>query len=279
MVYVKSSSAYHSSHKDEDRCFIREDEDWAVYAVLDGHGGKQAVNKIHYSISLMYLEVLRQCDSSTLTESPEDFRDELAVMLEREYAFLDRHLEDHTQDFSGACITSVLLSVRHPICFVSHLGDCRAVLLQNGEVTAITADHQLSNPAEQLRVARTGAKTQYGRVCGLEPTRTLGDHDVKRGAPNAVSCVPELHMVHLASSKPPGKGKKGKESKDPLVLVLATDGVWCALSDSKAMSTAAMHLSKKPMPNVKGAASAVTKLAVTKGSTDDVTTIVIYMEV
>eukprot|EP01061_Rhynchopus_euleeides_P015717 TRINITY_DN26750_c0_g1_i1.p1 TRINITY_DN26750_c0_g1~~TRINITY_DN26750_c0_g1_i1.p1 ORF type:complete len:308 (+),score=86.42 TRINITY_DN26750_c0_g1_i1:42-926(+) len=291
--FVKSGTAGIASFKNEDRCFVVEEDDWAVYGVLDGHGGRAAVMQCVHLMPGMVLETLRGCDESALHTSPEDFREELSGRLERVYRTLDDHIISTVHDFSGACVTIMMLRKQVPYCFVAHLGDCRVVLMRDGAAVALTEDHQLSNPAECERVARTGYRTEYGRVAGLEPTRTLGDGDVKAEAPDAISCIPEVLMHCLQPAAPCGGGVARKSSKrqaggkvaskpgpaSPLMLLLATDGVWGTVRNSAACSTADRAMRGKAGLNARAAASAVTSLALAKGSDDDITAIAVYAEV
>lgn len=91
--------------------------------------------------------------------------------------------------------------------------------------------HDASNPAEINRViAAGGFLSSTGRFQGiLEPSRTVGDVDVKAEAPNGVIVsFPELFKVDIASDvfhgdEPPAV---------PAFLVLATDGIWDETSAS-----------------------------------------------
>jgi serine/threonine protein phosphatase PrpC len=61
--------------------------------------------------------------------------------------------------------------------FVSHVGDCRAVLSCNDGVTIqLTEDHKASNKAEKLRIEAAKGWVHNGRVNGdLGVSRSIGD--------------------------------------------------------------------------------------------------------
>lgn len=64
--------------------------------------------------------------------------------------------------------------------FIAHVGDCRAVLSDDGVATALTEDHKASNKHEKLRVEDAGGWISNGRVSGaLVVTRAIGDIQFK----------------------------------------------------------------------------------------------------
>lgn len=85
--------------------------------------------------------------------------------------------------------------------------------------------HDASNQAEVSRaLAAGGFVSSTGRFQGiLEPSRTVGDVDVKAEAPKGViASFPELFKVDIASDVYQGE----EPPAIPPFLVLATDGIW-----------------------------------------------------
>merc|ERR1719450_417230 len=92
---------------------------------------------------------------------------------------------------AGTCVCSCLIAGRYVWC--GNLGDCRSVLIQlqapeDGKAPAavkvngvfwMSKDQKASTPEESKRIAMAGGRVNGGRVEGLEPSRTLGDFDVK----------------------------------------------------------------------------------------------------
>merc|ERR1719329_1302163 len=141
---------------------------------------------------------------------------------------------------AGSCVLGCTIAGRHIWC--SNLGDCRAALLrlqlpENGSADArpskqprgpqvmsihwLSRDQKASLPEERRRIEQAGGHVCDGRVEGLEPSRTLGDFDVKcqvrRGV---ISIVPEVRHADLGDGSAPFQG----------VVVCATDGIWDVLS-------------------------------------------------
>eukprot|EP00929_Paragymnodinium_shiwhaense_P098069 TRINITY_DN59609_c0_g2_i1.p1 TRINITY_DN59609_c0_g2~~TRINITY_DN59609_c0_g2_i1.p1 ORF type:complete len:549 (-),score=94.64 TRINITY_DN59609_c0_g2_i1:149-1795(-) len=85
----------------------------------------------------------------------------------------------------------------------------------------LSRDHKASCPHEKERIREAGGMVIDGRVEGLEPSRTLGDFDVKlQVRKNVISIVPEVRRQAIGDGIEPSQA----------VLVCATDGVWDILS-------------------------------------------------
>lgn len=121
---------------------------------------------------------------------------------------------------AGCCANSCVVWGRYLWC--SNLGDCRAVYIPlNGhdkptfEVGAfkwMSRDLKAAMPYEQERLRALGyTVTADHRVEGLEPTRTIGDLDVKSKLPDGViSIIPETRCVDLLGpGMAPGEGSTG----------------------------------------------------------------------
>ena len=76
----------------------------------------------------------------------------------------------------------------------------------------MSTDHTAK--VESTRIRRAGGRVLHGRLDGiLEPSRTIGDLDVKDKGNTGLIATPEM--------------RKGKIEQDKLyVFVLASDGLW-----------------------------------------------------
>ena len=114
----------------------------------------------------------------------------------------------------------------HTQFLLFNIGDCRAaVQYQDGEVEQLTVDHTTQNAEEKKRLdACPGMHyDRHGRVLGrLEPTRTIGDADVKGdvGAGGVLS-DPSIRHVSVRTS-----GYPGPTQFTTTVIVLASDGIY-----------------------------------------------------
>ncbi|CAM9199196.1 unnamed protein product [Ectocarpus fasciculatus] len=156
----------------------------------------------------------------------------LARLLTDTLASLTRDFEEEALEIgeiSGACVISGLYC--EGALVLANVGDCQAVYhgqvksAPGAAVTAQTTVHDGSNPAEVNRFLMAGGYiSASGRFQGvLEPSRTVGDVDVKADCPKGcIASFPELFKVDIASDVFHGDEKPSV----PPFLVLATDGIW-----------------------------------------------------
>merc|ERR1712060_91184 len=73
---------------------------------------------------------------------------------------------------------------------------------------------------ERKRIKEAGGVVIDGRIEGLEPSRTLGDFDVKMAVKaGVISIVPEVRRIELS-----------EDASAQAIIVCATDGVWDVIS-------------------------------------------------
>lgn len=208
-------------HGNEDRVItargVHGELPFHTIGVLDGHDTAQAsdaVAKLLPATLAKHLkggEPMEQAFCSTMEECEES----LKKLVET----------------AGTCVCSCTVAGRHVWC--ANLGDCRAalVLLQVPESAAgptkalrlcwMSRDQKASSPDEVARIRAAGGRVSNGRVEGLEPSRTLGDFDVKLAVPpDVISIVPEVRCVTLGDGRVPAQA----------IVVVATDGVWDVIS-------------------------------------------------
>lgn len=187
---------------------------WGLFAVYDGHGGRQAVDYCEERLHDILLQEL-QCLSQEQASQEQAVAGALRAAFEKvdgELAMLGA--------WRTGCTATVVLVYRGDTeltMYVANVGDSRAVLVQAGGAQRLTVDHRASDPAEAARVAEEGGIVRHGRVGGqLIVSRSLGDHHLKSCG---VSCVPEVWRRELAETS---------------ALVIASDGLWDGLQDEEA---------------------------------------------
>jgi serine/threonine protein phosphatase PrpC len=171
--------------------------------------------------------------------SPAQLLDEWREACANAFEAMDRELKLQPNldcAFSGTTAVCAIKQGRDLI--VANLGDSRAVLAtmsDAGDLRAVqlTADHKPDLPQEAERIKRCGGRVFSlkdepsvqrvwlpGEDCpGLAMSRSLGDLRLK---PHGVSSEPEVAHRRV------GRGD--------LFIVLATDGVWDALSNEEVVS-------------------------------------------
>merc|ERR1719333_186153 len=140
---------------------------------------------------------------------------------------------------AGTCVLSCVLA--GPFIWCANLGDCRAVYVPlhvpgqgeasskgpKGEVCLLSKDQKASSPHELERIRKLGGSVERGRIEGLEPSRTLGDFDIKsRCPPGVISVVPEVRCREISNGRLSAQG----------LVICATDGVWDILCSKDVIS-------------------------------------------
>lgn len=196
---------------------------------------------------------------------------------------------------AGTCVNACLVVGRSVLC--ANLGDCRAVLIaveaptspvspaKASHITWMSRDHKASTPHERKRILEAGGQVLDGRVEGLEPSRTLGDFDVKLATqPGVISIIPEIRHVEISDG----------EIARHAILFCGTDGVWDVISgqDICDLIQARKDLGKILLSAASGEAPGkagqriladlaedIVQFAVAKGSRDDCTCIAAMINV
>lgn len=280
-------------HPNEDRFYceehVREKHseliDMFIVGVLDGHDGAMAADKVAERLPSI---VFNQC----FLERKKVHEAHVAAFEE-----VERELST-TNSTAGCCANSVVVWGKYLWC--SNLGDCRSLYIplnkhdsssfETGTFCWMSRDLKATAVYEQERIQSLGWKVSDGRVEGLEPTRTIGDFDVKAKVPKGViSIVPETRSIDML---------KEAQKQDPTatgcqgILVQGTDGIWDCISGldilniikskqksirqlQKYLATAGNNFD--PENQVAGVlervAGDIVTLSLSKGSSDDCTAI------
>ena len=155
--------------------------------------------------------------------------------------------------------------------FVANTGDSRGILVSTaGEITEMSHDHKPNNISERNRIQSDGGRVVFfgtWRVEGvLAVSRSFGDRLLKRW----IIPDPEViaHKINI---------------KNDLFLILATDGVWDTVSNQEA-ARCAIECWNNPQQSslslnqrLRAIAQKITSFAYTRGSMDNITTLVVHL--
>ncbi|GAA0174516.1 protein phosphatase [Lithospermum erythrorhizon] len=230
---------------------------FSVFGLFDGHSGTAAA--IYTKENLL---------KNVLGAIPPDLsRDEWLSALPRAlvagFVKTDKDFQQRERT-SGTTVTFAIIEGR--VVTVASVGDSRCILESaEGDLYYLSADHRLeSNEEERERITssggevgrlNTGGGTEIGPLrCwpgGLCLSRSIGDMDVGE----FIVPVPYVKQVKLSSAG-------GR-------LVIASDGVWDALSAESAVECC------RGMPPDEAATEIVKEAVLVKGLRDDTTCVVI----
>ncbi|KAH0864081.1 hypothetical protein HID58_081292, partial [Brassica napus] len=213
------------------------------FGVYDGHGGLQVKGKINRPVVGAYEMVLEAVSPETV----------------------------------GSTAVVALVCSSHII--VSNCGDSRAVLLRGKESMPLSVDHKPDREDEYARIERAGGKViqwQGARVSGvLAMSRSIGDQYLEPYV------IPEPEVTFMP------------RAREDECLILASDGLWDVMSNQDACEFArrrilwwhrkngALPLAERGVGEdqaCQAAADYLSKLALQKGSRDNISVIVVDLK-
>ncbi|KAL5206459.1 hypothetical protein ABZP36_034668 [Zizania latifolia] len=255
----------------------------AFYGVYDGHGGRAAVDFVADRLGKNVVAVVSASSSAAASTTPttssqqqrpgggrDQDHDDDDVTAAITAAYLTTDSEFLSQGVrGGACAATAL--VKDGQLYVSNVGDCRAVLGSRGGVaTALTSDQTPGREDERLRIESTGGYVSCGAGSGvwrvqdsLAVSRAFGDAGVKPW----VTCEPETTSLRITA--------------DCRFVVLASDGLWCKVSNQEAVDTvtsaSAAGAGADVVPGTDPCKELVS-MARSRGSRDDITVMVVDLQ-
>lgn len=176
---------------------------------------------------------------------------------------------DRLGELQGTTMVTALVGTWH--IGVASCGDSRAVLCRNSTAIRLTRDHKPSLKDEQVRVGNEGGFVLEIRGCPrvngiLAMTRAIGDHAFK-----GITATPEVTVFH-------------RHHEDEF-MILASDGLWDVISDVEACEVTkrcivrAEERGASPELAAKVAASVLMRASLNKGSSDNISVIVVDLRV
>ncbi|KAF9661513.1 hypothetical protein SADUNF_Sadunf19G0076700 [Salix dunnii] len=219
----------------------------AFFAVIDGHGGRAAVDYVAENLGKNIVNGLQNVDCKV------DGRLEQAIRggyLATDREFLSQGVS------SGACAATVLLKDEE--LHVANVGDCRVVLSRNGVADVLTIDHRVNREDERLRIENSGGflhcRNGIWRVHGsLAVSRAFGDLHLKQW----IISEPEIKRVPLTS--------------DCQFLIMASDGLWDKVNEQEAVDL--ILRDKNSIESCKK----LVDISLSRGNIDDITVMVINL--
>jgi serine/threonine protein phosphatase PrpC len=137
-------------------------------------------------------------------------------------------------------------------------------LAHQGKAERLTCDHRVDDPREIVRIQKAGGFVFKGRVMGvLAVTRSLGDHVFKK----FVIAHPTVREIQLDLRE----ASQGK----PSFVIVACDGLYDVMSDQEAVDLVLqiiVHRGEK-----EDAAQYLVEEALRRGTTDNVTAVVVWL--
>jgi serine/threonine protein phosphatase PrpC len=228
------------------------------FGVYDGHGGK--------SISKFLADNLPQCFINKKVSYPlkKNFVKDI-------YNYWRELLQSKYRDISTTAGSTCLVVIQYKeadkdFLNILNTGDSRCVLCRNGLGIPLTKDHKPNWPEESYRIKKLGGEIVFDgydyRICNLSVSRAFGD----TSAYPYVTNMPDLYRYKLTSNDN--------------FMVLACDGLWDVYSNQDVVNIvleSCYDMTGRTRINQNiNIAKKLAELAIAKGSTDNISVIVVF---
>ena len=220
-----------------------------MYAVFDGHGGS---NASEFCTEAVYRNIVT---SGLLEKSTKRALRTALLHTDDEYL----RLANRNNKDDGTTAIVVYVNGRDITC--TNVGDSRAILvLRNGGAIPLSIDHKPNRKDERERIEALGGSVSLWGVWRVEGclavSRAIGDRMLK----DYVSAEPEILERTI--------------TKDDAFIIVATDGLWDVLSN-QTVAQISCTVAKRSERGVQEVAEALAQDAYAKGSTDNISVIVL----
>lgn len=270
-VSVEGLRGRRPTMEDEHYIDIDNKKRWAICAIFDGHGGRK--------VSLTLKEILPLALYHALDDGVKDVK----ATIIKVFKDVDKSLEEYKEQGSTALVA--IHDQDKDCVYIAHCGDSRGIVLVGGKLAYESKDHKPDLPEEKARIEKSGGKVLFNRVnADLAVSRAFGDFTHK---PTGLSCEPFVSAPICLN------GKRA-------CVFLACDGYWDVMNTEE---TVALLRTEFDRPSVVGTkmdkediratrllaaqtrrnlrdstikrdASFLAHLAIDRGSTDNVSTLV-----
>ncbi|CAH6421526.1 Protein phosphatase 2C [uncultured virus] len=228
------------------------------FAVFDGHGGKIVSEFLAKKLPTYFID--KKC-TYPLSK----------LYVHSVYDRIQKSLIDNK--FAQYCGSTALAVIQYKINEESYInvinvGDCRCIICRDNFAMPLTKDHKPGWIEERHRIEAIGGQIIFDgydyRIKDLSVSRAFGDID----ATPYVTHKPELFRYKL--------------DKNDKFILLACDGCWDILSNQDAvnyvLSNCYDNTTKNRINKEVNIAKKLAEYAIKKGSTDNVSIIVIFLK-
>lgn len=229
-----------------------------LFGIFDGHGGKEVSRFIHQNLPKYFLDK------------------RITYPLSKKYIYdvydcMQRLLKNQNYAYFSGSTALIVIHYKYnndDYINVINLGDCRCVLCRDNFAMPLTKDHKPNWPEERHRIEKIGGKIIFDgfdwRIKDLSVSRSFGDLDVYP----FISNKPDVFRYKL--------------NKNDKFLVLACDGVWDVLRNEEVVNFILLNCYDNTTQNRINKniniAKKLAEFALKKGSTDNITIIVVFFK-
>ena len=257
-ININSCSIQNKRSYNEDEIYVNNficSKNIKVYCVFDGHGGKLVSKFLLNNIPKYMLND----DIDFETDKIKSINEKILNYFE----YIQSELENQkfSKNMGSTCLIGVIYNNNNKLKLKAiNLGDSRMICCNKYNIgIPLTIDHKPDFFYEKTRINKLGGViTNYDcpRIQGLATSRSFGDLDTKP----YVSHIPEIYDYDISNMK---------------FIVLACDGLWDVLTNQDVVNFINEELYKKEK-NI-DISKKLAEYAVLKGSTDNISIIIIFL--
>ena len=236
------------------------------FGVYDGHGGKEVSKYLKENLSNYFTNNFNQyiiTDSNNFKKYIEKVFDHLQTKLERKF-------KNISYNIGSTALIIIMFKYKSDIyTYVANIGDCRSVLCDNKNIPKqLTKDHKPNQIDEKNRIEKIGGKIYFDgydwRVGDLSVSRAFGDID----STPFVTHKPEIF--------------KYKIKKSDKFIIIGCDGLWDVMSNQDVTNFILNKINEIKISNMyrnseNNIAFLLAEYAIKKGSTDNISIIIIFL--
>jgi serine/threonine protein phosphatase PrpC len=254
---------YNANEVSEDGYVVSKRGEDRLYAVIDGHGGREAVDFLEDRLADYVFEELdlhrddvELALKCSLKRMDRDFLERVLSERASKKRKRPRRSSQHKHQrlvHVGACVVMIL--VKDDRIYCCNAGDCRAVLGNSAVFVTLSNDHKASNAVEMSRckslctsdpipIRRTKeVKDSDAKSVQHLPLRVAGSLAITRAVGDGYLKISELsyppYDAHVPYLSYPCEGevisRNLTDCPKDCVLVLASDGLWDFVSCDEAL--------------------------------------------
>ena len=210
----------------------------SLFGIFDGHGGTDVVKFVKNRLPQLIKIYLNDLFP-------------VKIAFKNAFKKVDEELKYFDSEYIGTTATLILIKDNKIYC--ANVGDTKAYIIYDKTYKQISNDHKCTNEDERKRITEIGGKIIKNRVMGqLILTRTLGDLYVKQFG---VINTPDINVYDI--------------NETINYIIIASDGVWDVVDLDTITNMG------KAGKNVGEFCKDIVKLAINKGTKDNVSCIVV----
>jgi len=231
------------------------------FCIFDGHGGNGVSKILADSFPKIFL-------NKELYSHPYKIRFINEIFSSVQELLRTKYTNIATNSGSTCLACSMFKYKKNKYIQVINVGDCRCVLCRDLMAIPITKDHKPNWPEEKLRIEKLGGKIIFDgfdyRIDDLSVSRAFGDLTSQP----YVAPIPDIFNVRL--------------KKEDKFIVLACDGLWDIMSNQDVVNFILINFydlkTGKRLDGRINIAKQLAEYAVKKGSTDNISIILVFLD-